>query len=440
MRTRLAHLWERTRSSLWFVPTVMSLASVGLAVAAARADRALQAAAGGPWARWLDPGSAEGARTLLATVAGSMMTVAGVTFSVTVVALSLASSQFGPRLLVNFMRDRGNQLVLGTFIATFLFCLVALAAGSLAGDPGVPAVSAALGLAFAVASIGVLIFFIHHVSSSIHAERVVEVVARELEAAIDRIFPPDRDEETVADGEAPPEEPDPASAAHVSAPAAGYIQAVDELSLIAMAEEAGLVLRALRRPGHFVVEGEPLLVALGGGEIPPALARRLAARFIVGRHRSQEQDPEYGIHQLVEVAVRALSPGVNDPYTAVSCVDWLGAILCRIAGRPLRAPTRRDGEGRPRLVVDPVTFEGVLAAAFNQIRQCAGSTPAVSMRILESLARVARHLDQADRREAVRAQVEMVFHAAAAGPLQECDRRDLEARHRQALEALGAAQ
>jgi len=455
---RLLHLWERLRGSLWFVPAGMSLAAAALALLAGRLDTAV--AATDLSLPFLYPGDRDGARTLLSTVAGSMITVAGVTFSVTVVALSLASSQFGPRLLLNFMRDRGNQLVLGTFIATFLFCLLALGQGT--DEPGmVPRASATVGLLLALASVAVLIFFIHHVSSSIHAERVVDSVSRDLDRAVERLFPPGEETngEQAGGGERPPaiagesdpggEQaplPDLAAAPVVAASDDGYLQLLDEERLVALAVEHDLVLQALRRPGHFVVAGEPLVRVAGRGgaasatEIPPELAKGLRACFVQGRRRSHEQDPEYGIHQLVEVAVRALSPGVNDPYTALSCIDWLGAVLCKVAARPLCPPQRLGPEGGLRLLVDPLTFEGMLAAAFDQIRQCAKASPAVSMRILEVLASIARSARDPQRRAAARAQADMVFHGALAAGLQECDRRDLEARYTAVTEVLQAAE
>ena len=429
---RLLHLGERVRSSLWFVPTWMSLAAAGLALASRELEPLL---ADGDLSPFLYPGDREGARTLLSTVAGSMITVAGVTFSVTVVALSLASSQFGPRLLLNFMRDRGNQLVLGTFIATFLFCLLALGQGG--DDPqAVPTVSATLGLLLALASVAVLIYFIHHVSSSIRAERVIDGVARDLEGAVERLFPRSL-AESGDDAEAVEAEEDLGDGPAATSAGDGYVQWVDEDRLVAIAAEEGLVLRAVRRPGHFVVEGEPLVVAPGAGEALPAeVADRIRACFLLGRQRTQGQDPEYGVHQLVEVAVRALSPGVTDPYTALSCVDWLGAVLCKVGSRPLRSPRRRDAEGALRLVVDPITFGGMLAAAFNQIRQCAQTTPAVSIRMLETLERVGRGVSDEDRCAAVRVQADMVFHGGLFEGMQECDRQDMEDRHRAVMEVL----
>ncbi len=186
---RLAQLWESLRTSYWFVPTVMTAGAVGLSFASVHLDQVVKA----EWVRavgWIWAGSPEGARQVLSTIAGSMITVAGVAFSITIVALTLASTQFGPRLLRNFVRDLGNQVVLGTFVSTFVYCLLVLRTVR-GGDVAefVPYLSVTLGVAFALASLGVLIYFIHHVSGAIQAEHLIASVADELEDAIERMFP-----------------------------------------------------------------------------------------------------------------------------------------------------------------------------------------------------------------------------------------------------------
>lgn len=445
MRTRLTDLWEALQSSLWFVPALMALAAAAVALAAEHVDLVL-AAAGIHQLGMIYRGDPAGARALLSTVAGSMITVAGVAFSITVVALSLTSSQFGPRLLRNFMRDRGNKVVLGTFIATFVYCLIALRAVRGTGAEGfVPAVSVSLGLVLTGASLGVLVYFIHHVASSIQAESVVEAVGRDVEAAMDRIFPArggppaevvEETDPVVEDAERRKREE--GSRPGLASRTSGYIRAIDETRLVEIAAKEGLLLRLLRRPGHFVVEGEPLVEVVGSGEEMAAdLADRIRGAFLLGGQRSQEQDPEYGIRQLVEVAVRALSPGINDPFTAIGCIDWLSSALTRIAGRPMLSPRRRDAQGRTRLLADPVTFAGILAAAFDQIRQCSQATPAVAIRILEALESIARGVRDDERREAIRDQAERVIRGIASAEPDLADQRDAERRHQRVLAALG---
>lgn len=436
MRVRLLSLWYRLRSSLWTYPALMSVAATLLALFTARLDVDLAEAK--PW--WgtllLYSGDLSGARALLTTVASSMITVAGVAFSITVVALSLASSQFGPRLLVNFMRDRGNQAVLGTFIATFLFCLMALRSGGGPEPAIVPQASATVALLLAICSLGVLIYFIHHAATSMHAEYVVDVVSRDLAAAVDRLVP-HVGEEAVREAEEDESDEHGRDGAAVRSVSDGYIQAVDESGLVELAAAKNHLLRICCRAGHFVVVGERLATVVGAGEVDEETAARVRRCFLIGRQRTGEQDPEHGIHQLVEVALRALSPGINDPFTAIACIDWLGATMAKIGSRRLRSPRRRDGEGRLRVVADPITFTGLLSAAFDQIRQSAAAHPAVSIRLLEALAAVARGLRDSDRREPVREQAEMIHAAALRCGLGEKDRRDIDHRFEAVLAALG---
>lgn len=439
MRVRLFNLLERVRSSLWFIPGCMSVIAALLAVVSVRLDSFVAASAHTQLQAFLYNGNLEGARTLLGTIASSMITVAGVTFSITVVALSLASSQFGPRLLSNFMRDRGNQMVLGTFIATFLFCILALGYGRGASEqPVVPAVSATVAVLLAVASLAVLIYFIHHVASSIRAEHVVDTVARDLDAAMERLFA-EHGEEAGDEDEVSQEPGEEQKGACVEASANGYVQAIDEEGLLEIARAEDLVLRVLRRAGHFVVEEEPLAMIVGAEDVGDPLAQRIRRCFIIGRRRTGEQDPEYGVHQLVEVALRALSPGINDPHTAISCIDWLSAVLCKLGRRKLRAPKRRDEKGVLRLQSDPITFAGVLDAAFDQIRQNARPHPSVSIRLLEVLGTIATQIDEPARRRAVRQQADMTFEGAMAQDPLEKDREDLEARYRSVQSALKGA-
>ncbi|MFN2431287.1 MAG: DUF2254 domain-containing protein [Gemmatimonadota bacterium] len=434
MRTRVSQLWEALRASFWFLPSLMAAAAVALSFASIELDERV----GDEWLGslgWMYVNRPEGARALLSTVAGSMVTVAGVVFSITIVALTLASSQFGPRLLRNFMRDRGNQAVLGLFIATFLYCLLVLRTIHGEDDSAfVPHLAVTAGVVLAVGSMGVLIYFIHHVASSIQAENVIAVVARDLDGAIERQFPRD----AAADEGVPPQELPPDAAA-VRARDSDYLQAVDTEGLVEFAAERDLVLHLRLRPGAFVTPGAVLASAGPVDRLDGEAADRIRAGFLLGTQRTITEDPEFAILQLVEVAVRALSPGVNDPFTAVACVDRLGAALCRLAARG--APSRHllDEDGRLRLVVEIPTFSGLTDAAFHQIRQYARTSAAVTIRLLEALADVARETRTEEQREALRRHADMLIRGARDALPEELDRDDAEARHQALLTALEAA-
>lgn len=421
MLVRALNLLHKIRSSLWFVPTLMSIATFLLAILSQAFDRKISAGELENLQPFLYSGDLDGARVILSTVAGSMMTVAGVTFSVTMVALSMASAQFGPRLLQNFMQDRGNQMVLGTFISTFLFCIIALSSGEIDKSQVVPTVSVSICLLLSMVSLSVLIFFIHHVASSIRADHVIDVVAQDLDGSIARLI--DRPElETTDDA------PDGTTGARIAARETGYIQAIDEAGLVELGAERGITIKMLRRQGHFVAVDEILGVAIGVERLSQDDAEAIAQSIIIGRRRTGEQDPEYAIYQLVEVAVRALSPGINDPHTAMTCIDWLGAALRRVAHQGLAPSCRLDSESQLRLVLDTVTFGELLEASFNEIRHCCQSLPSVSARLLETLDQIARATEDPQYLEAVYLHAEMAFDSAQGGPLREVDRLTLERR------------
>ncbi len=428
--TRLGPLWERVRDSLWFLPGLMSLAAALGALLCARLDQL--AADSELRLDFLYHGDAEGARALLSTVAGSMITVAGVSFSATMVALSLTSSQLGPRLLSNFMRDRGNQVVLGGFIATFLFCLLALGS-AVGGDGRFVSVSATVALMLASASLLLLIYFIHHIASSMQADHVIQTVSDDVGRCLRRIFPTADVETWDADAEPFPED----GGAPVAASSVGYLQGVDEAALVEIARAEDVHLRVLRRPGHYLGWGTALVQVVGRDAVDAGLERDLRQAFIVGGRRTADQDPEYGILQLVEIALRALSPGINDAFTAMTCIDHLGGILSSIAGLPERSPIRRDDDGRVRLLLDPIDFAGVLEAAFNQIRQNAAGQASVSIRLLEALALIAGATREPQRLAAIGRQAEMVY-GASAGALAEVDRAALDERHAGLRHAIAA--
>ncbi len=441
MRTRLAALWERLRTNFWFVPALMTAAAAVLALGMvwldhAIGDRGLDAAT------WIYTGSAEGARSLLSTLASAMITVAGVVFSITIVALTLASSQLGPRLLRNFMRDFGNQVTLGTFIATFVYCL--LVVRTVRGSDGaefVPHVSVTVAIVLALASLGVLIYFIHHAAASIQAPNVIAAVGGELEEAIDRLFPEAMGAEAAAaedaagDAAAPPNPVDP-DARSVASEATGYVQVIDDERLMRLAVEGDVVVQLLRRPGHFVAPHLPLASVRPAARCDDALAAAVRDTVVIGSQRTVAQDVEFAVDQLVEVAVRALSPGVNDPFTAIQCVERLGAALARLADRRIPSPYRRDGAGRLRVIAYPWTFPALLDAALNQIRQHARSSVAVSMALLEAITSVAALVRRPADRAALLAQAEIIEGQASCAAPEPRDRADLRRCYEASLAAL----
>jgi uncharacterized membrane protein len=389
-------------------------------------------------------GGAEGASSLLGAIAGSMITIAGVVFSMTLVALSLASSQLGPRLLRSFMRDTTTQMVLGTFVATFLYCLLVLRTIRHPEEVVfVPHLSVTLGVVLAVVSVGVLIYFIHHVSVSIQANEIVARVGKELIEGIERLFP-----ENIGRG-APeiPAEPPAAGfldtftreARRIGAAGYGYLQFVDGDALMALAMREDVIIRLERRPGHYVVASRPLALVWPEERVTDQLVQRINFAFALGNQRTPGQDIEFAVNQLVEIAIRALSTGVNDPFTAMTCVDHLGSALCRLAQRDMPSPYRHDTEDQLRLITPVFTFPDVTDAAFNQIRQYGRSSTAVTIRLLETIADVAGSVHQPEDRAALLRHARMIARGARDGLPEDEDRQEVEERFQTANQLLSTS-
>ena len=410
MKARLLGLWENLRTSFWFVPTLMAVASVGLALGTVRLDSSATGKTLATSVGFLWSGGADGARSLLSTVASSMITVAGTVFSITITALVLASGQFGPRLLRNFTRDLGNQLVLGTFVATFLYCLLVLRTvrGKQEGD-FVPYLSVTTGVLLAAASIGVLIYFIHHIAASIQAESLAAVVGAELKQDIARLYPPRPGEHVNDRATELPSTP----ACTVRSETSGYVQAIDSDGLITAAEEGDLLVQALRRPGDFVSRGDALLLAWASGDgFGEDQAARLRDAFSFGMRRTPTQDVRYGVRQLTEIASRALSPGINDPFTAMGCTDWLMDALAD-AARQTPAPGRRRGaNGALRLLDQPVTFAELAQLSIEPIRAYGAGSVMVVSHLLNALVRLAAQVGQEEDRATLLVQAELTAAAA----------------------------
>ncbi len=432
VNVRIQNLLERLRTSYWFVPSLMLVGSTGLAYGAIAIDE------------WRDApqddgsgifysGDISGAQALLSTVGGSAITVAGVVFSITITALTLASSQFGPRLLRNFMRDRGNQVVLGTFVSTFLYCL--LVQRSLGGG-AVPQVSVTIAVVLGIASMCVLVYFIHHVSSSIQASSVVAGVGRELLEAINTVFPEQlgRDEQ---DGR--PRELPATDVGAIHADCSGYLQALDEDGLLAIATEHELVIDLHVRPGAFITQGDRIADVYPKQGATEARRKAICKTFIIGNSRSAEQDAEFSINQLVEICLRALSPGINDPLTAITCIDWLGAAMSRLANRRIPSSRRYDKHDVLRVIAMRTTFAGAMDAAFNQPRQAGASHPAVMIRLLEAMHTIATQCPDDSYRQIVARHAVSVWNQSLANGPQETDRADLQTRRDAALRACRAA-
>jgi uncharacterized membrane protein len=416
-------------ASFWLRPAALTLAAVALAQGLVLVEGLVELP--GAIAGWVYAGGKDGARDLLGAIATASIGVAGTTFSITVAALTLASSQMGPRLLRNFTRDPGNQYALGAFLATFAYALTALRTvrGNAGGDDFVPQLAVSVALLLGFACVGVLMWFLHHVANSINVTHVVALVHRDLSAAVERL--PERNADAPAQ---------PAGAEFVGmdlrAPGGGYLRVLDDAGLAGRAAAAGAELRLHVRPGDFVF---PCSVV---GAVAPASAREaaegwLAEAMSLGDSRNVEQDIEFAVRQLVEVALRALSPSLNDPFTAIAVLDRFGATLCELAARDLPDGRFRH-DGALRLQRPATDYAGLIDAMFHMIRQDGTGSPPVMIRLLEVLAAVGAVEGDPARRGALRRHAALAGEAALAATRDRAAREDIAGRLRAAESVLAA--
>lgn len=399
MRARLWSLWEDLSTSLWFVPALLT----GVAVVLASTLTSVQVGAGEDPPGWLYNGSASEARGVLETLLSSLITLTTLAISITMVVLSLATSQLGPRLIRAFMGDRRTQFVLGIFLAAVVYVLLVLRQiDASMTDDEVPQLAVTVGTMTALACLGLLFFFVHHLGRSVVADSVVQRVGADLDASISRILP-ELDETPPADAAF-----DMSGSAGFGLPEGGYVQTVDYEALVASASEANAVIELCLRPGHHILPGGVHFLVAPANALDDALAQRLRSAIIVGSERTPVQDIEFGMRQLVEVALRALSPGINDPNTAIAVIDRIAMSMALVIARQTLPRTLRDREGRLRLLRPVSTFAGLMDVAFNHIRQAGETMPAILIRQLEALANLSTLARSSDQRK------EIAIHAAMA--------------------------
>ncbi|MBN1866207.1 DUF2254 domain-containing protein [Candidatus Sumerlaeota bacterium] len=409
---RLKHLWSVLRSNFWFMPSLIVVVSIAFAVTLIEVDSTGIDRWLARWPRLFGAG-AEGARGMMSTIAGSMMTVVGVTFSMILVVLALASSQYTSRILRNFMRSRVTQIVLGIFAGIFTYCLIVLRTIRSADEGGfVPTLAVFFGLVLALGGVGALMFFIHHIASSIQASSIVASVAQETIATVDRLFPKNL-------GQVPSEDDDdeaPFSQTKrtwyaVPARRNGYIQGVNNTALLILARDRKTVVRMERGIGEFIVQ-DTTLASLALEEPPDQeTVDALLATFTISRYRTVEQDAAFGIRQIVDIALKALSPGIIDTTTAVTCVDYLTVIMARIAPRQIPSSYRYE-DGELGVIARGASFERLLAESFDQIRRIAQGDIVILSRLLDAIQTLASLTASQHRRGALRAQTQWIAEMA----------------------------
>jgi len=434
LASRPPRLRSQRDINLWRIPLQLSLAAAvlfGITVIPDILDK--YGVIRIPW--WMTMGSIDDARAILSATMGAVATVLALIFSVALLVLSMVATLFGPRLLYRFLQDWVTQVTIGLFMGTFVYiCLVFLVTHQDSTSTFIPQISLITSWVLVVLSFGFLVYYSHRVARSIQNPDMIGAIVDDLHVAVVGSHVPARGEGT---GEGP------ADAAILrlaetgvmaSCPKSGYLQHVEHGALVAAARAANALIVLRFRPGQFVFRGEPLAAIVpadNAGRLKAALDRAIH----IGRHRTLTQDSEFGIAQVVEIAIRALSPAVNDTFTGVACVDWLADALLTLAEQPPLEGNWYDSGGRLRVWMPPVRLERLVKLAFDQIRQASTTTPAVLIRQLDAIRRLAPRLPFVCR-ESLSDQADAILDAAST--LVALDRRDVEAAWHRAHAALGA--
>ena len=418
---------EALRTTLWVVPLIEMVAALALFAVTYALDRAAYRGSL-TFPGWVNSGSPDAARQILTAIAASVITVVGLVFSILIVALTLASTQFGPRMLRNFIRDRGVQITLGTFVATFLYAVLALGSVSHGSPAFVPHLSITIALALTLVDLLVLVFFIDRVAKSIQLPEVIAGIAREFSNAITTEFANDESRRAALSAAGGLPAYLEADGAEVAATTTGYLQFVRYSTIVDIATDADAVIELLYRPGHFVVRGLPLARVW-----PPSAAsdvsRALEKAHVTGAHRTLRQDLAFAIDQLVEIAIRALSPAVNDTFTALTCIDWLSDGLCSITATWNSRRVHFDDAGKVRVISAETSYERFVDRSFDKIRQAGRGMPAVMIRQLEALAKVMECTTTPEQRRILLDQADMILRSCEESVVEPADRADVRRRY-----------
>jgi uncharacterized membrane protein len=353
------------------------------------------------------------AQLILSAIATSIMTVVSIVFAMLLMTLTLASTQFSPRILVSFVRDRATQWTLGVLLGTFAYCIAVLPSARSLPAAFVPVVSVCGAMLLALVAVAWLIFFIHHISQAISVNHIVDRIARDTEGVIAGLMP-----HPASTVEPTHQRPMPdGDGAPILNPRSGYIRFIDTARLMELAKEWRIRIRVARGVGQFVPAGVPLVEVTRENRISPLRAAELLSAFDIGPTRTLQQDVEFGVIQIVDIALRAISPAVNDPSTAISCIDQLSSILILWCGRAPPPTVLFDPPHVPRVEIPWIDLEGLLNTAFDQIRHYAAADLAVNLRLLRAIGDIAGTTQRPDVHAALRGRARMLVDRAAENML-----------------------
>jgi uncharacterized membrane protein len=431
-RAAARYRWDRLKVSFWFAPAVMALLAVLLAWAMYWLDNRIPNAALAN-NRFFLSGSVAELRTTLITIATTTLATAGVVFTLLTLPLSTVAAQYGSRLLRVFLGDRTTQLVLGMFVATFVYGIAgALSIASTAVEPAGPQLTATVGLYLMMATFASLIVLVQHVSTMLQAPNIAAAAGAELVEVVQAEI---TEEVTSGDvraslightGQGAPGTQMEPEGFLVRLTRTGYLQYVDPETLLTLAREKDLVIRLLRKPGHFVGGSVAVAQVWPAGRVDAQLAGQIRQVFQIGNVRTPTQDVEYAVNQLVEMAVRAMSPAINDPFTAMTCLDHIGEGLALFIRQGEKGSHYYDRAGRLRLVLEPVTFDQLFGAAFDMLRHASCDNSSVLQRMLQVIEMIGRETQAPEARRQLLRHVCLIQAESQAGDLIEQDRQAIQ--------------
>lgn len=415
---RIRNVLELVRGQLWPVPALFALLAAGFAYVMLYFGHELTPA--DPSGRWWHSGDAGTARDLLASLLSGLMSMTSLVISVTFVILTLAANQLGPRLIAIFMGDRQIQSVIGLFIGTILYVILVLRTlDENTGAEAVPHLAVTAASLLTIICLLALLFYIHKIARSIIADNVVEELSRESLQLLQEIFPDESEPERE-------DEEQPATRAwSIGLGKRGYLQVVDYGRLVAVGCEADVRIEVKVRAGHYLLEHGQHVVVYAADPPDDELEHKLRSAFTIGTERTAAQDPEHGLRHLVEIATRALSPGTNDPFTAIAVIHRLGAIVEQAFAGNLQQRQFRDEDGVWRVCANRTDVSGLLSAALHPIRQAGAAHPAILIQIAAMLANLAWAAKNEGQRDALLAQLARLSETTELGRFSESDRHDI---------------
>lgn len=433
---KLLFTWNELKATFWLVPVLILIFSVFLATGLVYLDSLVNISKNGINLLFFVSSSAS-ARSILSTISGAMIGVAGTVFSITLVALTLASSQFGPRLIRNFMYVRLNQIVLGSYIATYMYCLLVLNTIRENDDyTFIPSISILVAILAALINILLLIIFIHRIAVSIQADHIIteisEFIMNQVENQFKKNGREELDLETDLDVELTKSKYIHASP--LLAPSNGYLQYIDFDSLVEKLSELDILLQLHFRSGDHLVKKIEIGTIYAHNLIDKECLESIVNNLVIGKGKTAQQDIEYSILQMVEIAIRALSPGINDSFTAISCINHLTAVICHLSEFEFPRKFKFDKELNLRLIADSIDFESVMGAAFNQIRQNSNNNPAVIIKLIEAMITIQTMTKKQDHKNVISKHVEMIKNLGLKTITEPYDLKDFNNRLKEIIE------